>query len=198
MTTEIVENANTVLRYLNNHVSDNVNSILEDVLDDARQVESNIERMATKLQHLGRREAVGAIAGGTGALTDNAGLEADAGQDAIRLLKEEDFIQQCGRGRGRAIILLTNEFLDTTEIEETEQTAPAEEAIEEPDLDDEAEMPAEVGPHTLLPRLLREASDEYRAVQHELRRQHRMIRERDEEIARLRERMNNELTTTWT
>lgn len=126
----VVDEANRAILYLQNHGHDTYKELLSDVLDGTAY-----DRAITKIDNfLNENDQVidncRGFRGGTGKLKTDAGLNTDYGDDAIRLLKDEEKIMQFGPGRGRAIVLIDRTQLpdvaeDTTDDEETAPERPA-------------------------------------------------------------------------
>lgn len=115
-----IENANRVLEFLVEHADKNIESVMAENLEKS-EFDLNKENMAKNLETANREEAFGAIAQGTGVVKDEVGLDGEPGQRAVKLLKERFRIQQCGRGRGRVLIILDPTPVEA-QVEEQETT----------------------------------------------------------------------------
>lgn len=98
------------INYLHTNAKPDVRAVLEEEFEDQDQVELNLNRLNRTLTQLGQDQAVGAVAIGTGVLRDDVNLDLDVANEAIRWLKEQGVLQQCGRGRGKVLILIRSSF----------------------------------------------------------------------------------------
>lgn len=122
---------------------------------------------------------------------------------AINLLKSTDRILQCGRGRGKALVILSNDPLplDTQVPDETTKAAVSSESDED----------IEVIMANDIPNLLRAARDEYRNLKRRAEEAERnlstaknrvqelevQIEGKDAEIEGLQRRLQQQALTTW-
>jgi len=137
LTQETIDNANKILSFLISRSHDDWRQVMEDKLE-GKEFETNHTNVAKKLKKFHLDEPVGAVAAGTGVIKQEVGIEGEAGQKAINALKEAGRLLQCGRGRGKCLIVLSsNAILDLpklaepTEVpEEVKDQAPQEETPE--------------------------------------------------------------------
>lgn len=111
MTQDIVTASNELLKFLVSEADPSWREVMEKTLDDAL-METNLTKMESTLATLDREEPVGAIAAGTGVIKDRAGFEGEEGQTAVQMLKDHGRVQQCGRGRGKCLLILSDQPLD--------------------------------------------------------------------------------------
>jgi len=197
--TTVINDANAILTVLASN-AENFTAVAATTLTDAEQ-ETAFKKLDHTLNKLGKGalDVVGARAFGTATAASSAGVYGEAGQQAIRMLKENDRIQQCGKGRGKCIIIIDStplpaapeQVISATATENTDET------IEEPADPDEEEVLS-------VPVLLRKARDEYRKTERglksserEVTRLRKTIEEKDQEIVELKEQLHNHAAFSW-
>lgn len=106
---ELVTTANRALEALSGVIiADNWQQVLTGSLSGTA-LDTNIKAVDDKLHEIGVEEPVGAVEGGTGMIRDMlADIDGEHAQEAIKLLKFHNRLHQCGRGRGRCLVLLDN------------------------------------------------------------------------------------------
>lgn len=115
----ILDNTNSVLALLSDKCKMELDllHVLETSGLNESEIETNLRNMHTALTAIGENSPWGAIVAGTGLVKEEAGLAGEDGQEAISLLKHSLRIQQCGRGRGKAIIVLRTIPVTQDELE---------------------------------------------------------------------------------
>lgn len=184
---QLREMANEILAWFVAHAEADWRAVLARGLDTDKEVETNAARVHRALKGMNRSEPLGAVLGGSNTLLkDHMGLDGEVGLEAMAALKEAGRIQQAGRGRGRAIIVLSDEPLDTADSH-TQTTTPqplsADEVLVSPTVIDDPqqapdEQPDEVAsiPADNLPALLAAARDVYRGMTREVNELRRDLR----------------------
>lgn len=117
-----VEDANNLLAFLSNKICDEeYQTVMRKELDDTEFAHS-MKILKKILRQNNLESPAGVVASGTGIIKEEAGLSNEAGQRAIRALKQTQRIQQCGRGRGKCIVIITTTGIssDITQPEEDE------------------------------------------------------------------------------
>lgn len=187
MTANVVADANRVLEFLAAHAQANWTEVLTQVLPES-EVDSNVERINEKLAHLDLLTPVGAVAGGTAVFKDETGIEGEHAQNAVALLKEQFRLHQCGRGRGKALVILSPEPLEGHVAHHAVGTAVTPAQAQGDDTD---EVPQDV------PAMLRHASDAYRAQQTRIAQLEKALAEREAAMMDLRQKLEQVQLTTW-
>lgn len=208
-TPELVQQANQMLTFLTEKSKKNVKKVMQDSLTE-KEYELNLRNMEAKLAEFEIEEPFGAVEGGTGVAKEEAGLEGEEGQRAIQLLKEHGRLQQCGRGRGKCLIILRSDPL--------EQMTPPHQAagvqLDAPAPVDEGGG-AEEGPPmvdatsiTALTRAIRDlyrdrdkqlgtAQREVKALEKKVDEMTTELQSKDEELANLHNQMEHAQVATW-
>lgn len=174
----VIKDANQVLKYLVVHMSVNFLDVMKEALW-ASEYDHNYKILKKNLQNAGLDTAAGAIASGTGIIKEEV-LGGERGQQAIQALKKSGRLQQCGRGRGKCLVILNSTLLPIDEAEEG-QEQPAE-------ANDEEEQ--EVVDANNVPSLLRCVRDNYREVERQLRESRRNETHLSKLIEELQEQVN--------
>lgn len=163
---------------INKHVLE----VLSRVLDGA-EVDRNVKRAYDLLARKGAEEFGGVVVGGTGVVKDVAGIPGERGQRAIRLLKASGRLLQCGKGRGKCLVVITPQPLEAQAEEQPEQAEP--EGIS-------------------VPQMLRDIRDEFRRLEKEnngLQKQNlaleTQIKEKDERITILEQQIGVLNMASW-
>jgi hypothetical protein len=109
---EMVEAANNILNFLVPWAKKEPDwkTIIHATMDDDK-IEATIRTVEQRLQSFHLEEAVGGIAHGTATIKDHLGIGGELGQHALWLLKVTGRLVQGGTGRGRCMIVLSNEGL---------------------------------------------------------------------------------------
>ena len=220
---ELLNTANALLEWLVSNANSDWERILSQTLDNTKEAETNAARARRTLERLNRSEPVGALVGGTNIAKTEAGFEGELATEAMQLLKQTNRVQQAGRGRGRALIVLDGRPLDGDEDADMpvpSQAEPVEAATPAPlpaaevltDTTDTSERNGEAMiPADNLPALLLAARDTYRSLTHKLEEAQRELRrseaaraemaaEISELAARtvaLQEQLDEQAVSTW-
>lgn len=111
VTDDSIQQANTLLDYLvNNNLIPDWQQLLIDLLTPS-EYQLNLHNVQAALELSGQEKPLGAVKGGTGSIKSAAGLSGEDSQRAIRLLKKSGRLIQAGKGRGKALVLLSGEHL---------------------------------------------------------------------------------------
>jgi len=173
-----VDNANAVLEILISKADEQWEETLSYALTE-KELERSVATLERKLEEFDLETPVGAIEGGTGPIREESGLEGENFQKAIQELKSQGRLQQCGPGRGKALIVLDNTRL---------KNAPSMEAVLVGD--DEPEQDAvDVEDVVALTRALREAFRKMSQTIHKLERENAALSEENQELHRRLEQM---------
>ncbi len=160
---EVIQDANKLLAFLVGRMNKHYLDVMQEGLSDS-EYDHNYRTLKKNLQTAGLEAAAGAVAAGTGIAKDEAGLSGEAGQKAIQALKKSGRLQQCGRGRGKCLVVLTATLLPTEEENGQEQAEPVQAVaakVEEEEKD--------VAVADNIPSLLRNVRDQYRDLERQLR-----------------------------
>lgn len=111
LTPEAFAQANRLLTFLVGEANPNYQAVMREVLSPD-EFELNVKVLTAKLDEFAIEAPVGAYAGGTGQAKGAVDLAGEDGQRAIRLLKVSGRLLQCGRGRGKCLVLLSAEPID--------------------------------------------------------------------------------------
>lgn len=194
ITDESVEQANRLLTFLVDCSVKDWNGVMAATLNE-KELEINHKTVEEKLAEYNLTEPVGAVRGGTGIAKDDAGLPGEEGQRAIRMLKVSGRLVQCGRGRGKCLIVLNSTPVTMETFAGLTINAPApkatiarkprktREATEAPGDNTEA-PPTEAEDRDVLFHL-KAARDGHRAVRAEMENLLRDMRKKDRQIAEL-------------
>lgn len=216
LTPELAEQANQMLSFLVAQSKKNWKKVMQETLSET-EMELNVSKMEALLAEHDLEAPVGAVPGGTGIAKEEAGLEGEEGQLAIQLLKGAGRLQQCGRGRGKCLIVLSDEPLEAgTQTEEkkvaTKKATKKQAVAEAPTETEEVEeVEIDMVEANNIPALLRAARDEYRRVKRDrdeaartvrdLERQcadlNEVIAEREATIRHLEEQVEQQAVATW-
>lgn len=103
---EQVRNANRLLEFLVSQANPDWQKVLTQGLTptEMTQAEANVD---AALNALDIEAPVGAVVGGTGTAKDGAALPGEDGQIAVQVLKDQHRLVQCGRGRGKFLMVIT-------------------------------------------------------------------------------------------
>jgi len=197
---QTVQDANKVLAFLVGRMNKHYLDVMQEELTDS-EYQHSYKGLRKLLQDAGINEAAGAVAAGTGIAKEEAGLSGEAGQRAIQALKKSGRLQQCGRGRGKCLVILRADPLPEEENGEGEEHAKAAPTEEEKEVVDANNIPS----------LLRLVRDNYRDIERQLRESHRneqhmsklieelqqQIQEKDEQINQLENAAQMKAVATW-
>lgn len=90
--------------------------MLEELTD--KEFEQNTKVVEEKLaywgSHLGIDKPVGAVVGGTGPLREGFDITGEQAQQAVQILKACGRLVQCGRGRGKCLVVMTTKPVPRT------------------------------------------------------------------------------------
>jgi molybdopterin-guanine dinucleotide biosynthesis protein A len=105
----ILELANDFLKVLVTQARQNRDwqKILAKTLTDT-EIEQNTRVVHDRLEHFHLKTPIGAIIGGTGSLREGRDITGEQAQRAVQLLKGSGRLVQCGRGRGKSLVVLTD------------------------------------------------------------------------------------------
>lgn len=191
---EVINSANKLLELLLSKREVDVVGVMKAELSES-EFEHNVKTLRRKLQDMGANDAVGAVRSGTGIAKDEAGLPGELGQRAIQALKKSNRIQQCGRGRGKCLVILSSLPLEGEPAAEATPTQEQAEAVE-PDN---------------VPVLLRHVRDTYRSMERQLKETNRensnltkkieemqqALEEKNEKIQELEGKAQTQAMATW-
>jgi len=186
LTPEAVEHANVMLSFLSDQADPDWNKVMTETLTDS-EVESNTRTMRSKFDEFNIEDSdpVGAVLGGTGVAKENSGLSGEDGQVAIQILKQTGRIQQCGRGRGKCLIVLSSAPVEPQSTSSPEPSAPVAAVAQEepaqavqqdpspPEEVDESEGMIDASDVSTLARAIRDA---HRSLQREFNETKRTVR----------------------
>lgn len=105
VTPAALDQANALLAWLNGNVTATWRPVLARELTPT-EFDRNLERIAEACG--GQGDVIGVFEGGTGALRDAAGMAGEDSLRAVRLLVRARRLIQAGRGRGKALILISD------------------------------------------------------------------------------------------
>lgn len=111
ITPENITQANQLLTFLVSKADTDYAKVMSNTLND-KEMEINSKSIEEKLAEFELTKPYGAVVGGTGIAKEQAGLPGEEGQRAIRLLKTGGRLLQCGRGRGKCLVILDKSPLD--------------------------------------------------------------------------------------
>lgn len=204
MDQQVAHNANTLLAFLVGRMNKHYLDVMQEELTDS-EYKNSYKTLQKLLNDNNLPEAAGAVAAGTGIAKEEAGLSGEAGQQAIQALKQSGRLQQCGRGRGKCLVVLRTEPLPTEEGGEGEEQAKPQ------PVETNAEEEQEVVDANNIPALLRCVRDNYRDLERQLRESRRNeahmsklidklqqeINEKDEQISQLENAAQLKAVATW-
>lgn len=189
--TQIVNDSNKVLKYLVQNVDPDWDTVLRANLNDSeyKTAVDNAVRMHKKHATPGF-DIHGAVGYGTGQLLDFNNINAGDGRVVLKILKARGSLLQCGRGRGKALVLVhynkdyvsEQEVLQHLGITQPEQP----ELFVEPPQLQELKVEVEAGAAKgNVANLLRDATDEFRHMHQELTECKRLLSQKDARIKNL-------------
>lgn len=208
-----IEEANTLLDFLASRVNTNWETVMRETLSHDASASTGVSEfsraMATVMaakETLGIEAPVGAIVGGTGVAKAEAGLEGEESQRAVQALKAADRLVQCGKGRGKCLVLLSVTPLHADEFATSNVRA---NTVDTASNDAQAPMPAATRLSEIeVDTILRSVRDNFRRLNAEhtecgprLRQLERQIAslqgELDAANARIQEVMSERAVTSW-
>ena len=119
-----IEQANTLLEFLVGAANRAWQAVMTETLSD-EEFKWGSATLEKALNANSLEEPFGAFAGGTGAAKDQAGLDGESAQEAIRLLKDTGRLVQLGKGRGKCLIVLRPEPLEAADAPKAKTTRKA-------------------------------------------------------------------------
>lgn len=183
LTPEAIDQANALLNFLVQRSVPNWNDLMKMTLTQ-KELEANnklIEDILNKQDAL--LPPVGAVKGGTGIAKEEAGLPGEEGQRAIRLLKAANRLVQCGRGRGKCLVILDSTSVTANDFKNYVEQPKKAVAKVKP-RGEEVLVPVETPEVDLtVDQLLKLARDKHRSVTQELADKNAIIRELEQRMA---------------
>lgn len=167
VTETAIEQANTLLAFLTDRSTPDWKSVFTQVLGE-QELELNVRNVTLALEKAQKDAPVGALLGGTGLAKAEAGLEGEDSQRAVRLLKQTGRLIQAGKGRGKALCILSSEPLKAEDFAAAIAKAGVAEPAPTPVKPIVAERPDNYVAIDDVPELLRAVANNFKTLSEQL------------------------------